>query len=148
MASSDGARQRQQSLWFLRSSCPVFLPAHPALTLPDDEFEAFPQQHVKSTSGGDIEMGDADADAVIVSEVSTTAEIRQDLDNMDVAADNAVSMDTASEPASGHPFMEGLLSHGQSSPAAHVPDRENKMLTENADVAYCSTNEPLVDLFT
>ncbi|KAF3769792.1 hypothetical protein M406DRAFT_247767 [Cryphonectria parasitica EP155] len=120
--------------WFLRSTHPVFLPAHSALVLPEDEFEIFLQKDLKSMEGtsesneayqlSEKTESSEDSEAVVVSDVSTTADVREILDDINIDVDDSDSKDDAPS------------------------DMQNKMLTENADIAYRSTTEPLVDLFT
>ena len=48
-------------------------------------------------------------------------------------------------PEEGAPFMKALLADKATAPS--LDDRDGKMLTENADVAYRDSGEALVDLF-
>lgn len=56
-----------------------------------------------------------------------------------------VPVDAAKATPPDHPFVAGLKTFTPTSEAP--PDLENKMLTENADVAHSSAKDPLVDLF-
>ena len=154
--------------WFLKSNGPVLFPAHPAFTLPQDEFESFLQTDLRrrhdtalaasSESPSPPAKDNADTDTfTIVSSrpPSTTADIRDAIGKMDVdPSETGTAIETGTTPASvqsadnDHPFMKGLLAHGQEQQQPQPPDMENKMLTENADVAYHSTGEALVDLFS
>lgn len=150
MASSYQDEKSQDS-WFLKSTVPVFLPDCPILTAPDDEFEAYLQNSVKPVATkeatpvpgahDDYDVVTESAETDVLSEVSTTAEIRDNLDDM-VVADNVISA-----PDIDHPFMKGLLSPQQDRLDENTESMENKMLTKNGDVAYRSTTEPLLDLF-
>lgn len=52
------------------------------------------------------------------------------------------------QPATPHPFMDGLHQHKEHQlTEAFGPDPYNKMFTENGDIAYKSSNDKLVDLF-
>lgn len=145
---------QSQDLWFLKSTAPVFLPHSPILIAPEDEFVAYLQRSVKPMAAkeatpvpeahahADYDMVTESTEAVVLSEVSTTAEIRESLDDM------AFAENITPAPYNNHPFMKGLLAPQQEDLGMDNQSVENKMLTENADVAYRSTTEPLVDLFT
>lgn len=156
----------KQDLWFLKSTFPVFLPYHPSLNAPENEFDAFVHQDVKRRNDdGSAEAHHSDDDTttaaesepVLVSDASTTAGLREDLVKITVGDGEDASMadvgDASADtqkPGHGHPFIDGL--HSQQAKAdtesASFRNMENKMLTENADVAHRSTNDVLVDLFT
>jgi hypothetical protein len=168
----------EQQAWYLKSKFPVYWPECEALTLPEDEFEAYLtriQEHglqdqnketQKTGDGATADAGPADDDTfTLVSEQpSTTADIRQMLGGMDVDTDASMSMDTSeatdneesgdnaqdvgTDTPAADAFMTGLLSHGKPKDAdlSHFT-MDGKMLTENADIAYRSTNNALVDLF-
>ena len=137
MASAED----DQRAWFLRSAYPVDFPSHDALTKSRAEFDKFladelRRRHDTTVSGSTATPEhDTDETFTLVSEDST-AEIRKDMDVLDVG-------DAESKPkdAGAGRFMEGLLSEGQK------PNMDNKMLTENGDVAFQSTKNSLVDLF-
>ncbi|KAK7702995.1 hypothetical protein SLS64_009266 [Diaporthe eres] len=163
MASTN---ENKQDLWFLKSKFPVFLPYHEALKAPENEFDAFIQQDVNrrhdDTSAEAHHSDDdtttaAESQPVLVSDASTTAGLRDDLVKITVGDGEDASMadvgDVGSETqksTQGHPFMDGLHSHQEKADTEFASFRniENKMLTENADVAHRSTNDVLVDLFT
>lgn len=163
MASTN---ENKQDLWFLKSSFPVFLPAHPTLRAPEKEFDAFIHQDIKRRNDdttADAHHSDddtttaAESEPVLVSDASTTAGLREDLvqTKIDDGEDSSMvdvgdaGADTQT-PGHGHPFMDALHSQQQKNDKDSVPfrDIENKMLTENADLAHRSTNDTLVDLFT
>lgn len=160
--AADQGEKQPQGQWFLELTTPVFLPAHSALTLPEAEFEAFVQQHVKPEVANEVTATDQNhtevatddqanavpACEVALSEASTTGEIRDNLDEMTLNP-STIDAKTAPIPDSNHPFMQGLLSYGQNREERfNAEDKmKNKMLTENGDVAFRSTNAPLLDLF-
>ncbi|KAH8783228.1 hypothetical protein F5883DRAFT_680296 [Diaporthe sp. PMI_573] len=157
--------KNEQDLWFLKSNFPVFLPSHSGLRAPKNEFDALVKRDVERRNDGDNAGHHSDDDTatviaesepVLVSDASTTAGLREDLVHISIGNDEDASMadmaDTGAEaqkPAHAHPFMAGLHSQQEyldtGGPARNM---ENKMLTENADVAHRSTNDSLVDLFT
>lgn len=158
MASFNKDDQQSQEPWFLKSSFPVFLPKFPALTASPDEFEAYIHWNVKPTGAVETDnaaltggKGDAvtetDTETVLISEPSTTAEARGRLSNMNVESTGSETGEAS--PAHNHPFMKGLLSHqnDDSNAGDKIESMENKMFTENSDVAHRSTTNPLVDLF-
>lgn len=163
MASTN---ENKQDLWFLKSSFPVFLPSHSALTAPENEFDTFIQQSVKRQIAGnsaeahcsdDDTTTAAESEPVLVSDASTTAGLRDDLVKITIGDGEDSSMAGVGDdgadtqiPSHGHPFMDALHSQQQKVDLSSVPfrDMENKMWTENADLAHRSTNDVLVDLFT
>ncbi|ROW12588.1 hypothetical protein VMCG_00336 [Cytospora schulzeri] len=168
MASSNV--NQQQEPWFLKSNFPVFFPSHSALTIPNHEFDTFLQEDVKqkvaaestAASQADDDLTIADADTSIVSDMPTTADVREGLDNMEIdsaditlaeTADATAEHDLAESapsktPENDHPFMKGLLSQNAAPTTGQTRNMQNKMLTENSDLAHRSTGESLVDLFT
>lgn len=153
----------------LESNFPVLVPFHPALTLPQDEFESFLQTDLGcrhdisraavTESQPQLAGDNADTDTfTIISSPtpSTTADMRHAISKMGVNAPSeiAAAVEHATNPPrvpsadDDHPFMKGLLALRREQELPHASDGENKMLTENADVAYRSTTEPLVDLFS
>ncbi|KAJ9134192.1 D-lactate dehydrogenase, partial [Coniochaeta hoffmannii] len=146
--------------WYLNSKFPVFWPQCEALTLPEDDFEAYLQRiqerglennlnktDVEGTHG----PGDADDDTfTLVSEQpSTTADVRLVLGSMDMCEATENEESAQDGPSSSQDaFMAGLVSHGEPREVdmSHFT-MDGKMLTENADFAYRSTNSALVDLF-
>lgn len=154
-AADQGKKLEQpQGHWFLELTTPVFLPAHAALALPEAEFEAFIQQDVKPPAANEAIAADQNpkelaTDGRAWSEVSTTGEIRDSLDEMTLTPSKTDS-ETDSIPDDLHPSMLPLpLSHGQGGRGTfNTGDKmKNKMRTENGDLAHRST-EPLLDLFT
>ena len=135
--------------WFLRASFPVFVPPHPALTLSTDDFDSFLYHDLRADD--DLMSGasppapdDGDENFTLISRpVSTTADVREAIRRLDFQGAAPSDPAPASRGGSEHPFMQGLLSHDNQKP----PTPENKMMTENGDVAHRSTTDPLVDLF-
>lgn len=168
MASS--IENQQQDPWFLKSTFPVYFPSHSAFTIPDKEFDAFLRGDLKrkvaststANSQADEDLTVVDADTSLVSDTSTTAYVREDLGDMTIdSADitmaetvNATAEDDLAETSqkktleNDHPFMKGLLSRHAAPTTSQTRDMQNKMLTENSDLAHRSTGETLVDLFT
>lgn len=156
----------KQDLWFLKSKFPVSLPYHEFLKAPENEFDAFIQQDVKQRNddiSAEAHHSDndtitaAESEPVLVSDASTTAGLKEDLAKITVGDGEDASMPDVGDagadnqkPTHGHPFMDALHSHQEKAdtPFPSLRDMENKMLTENADVAHRSTNDALVDLFT
>ena len=150
MASDEGT----DVPWFLKSSFPVLFPTHEALTKARAEFDAFIRNDLARRNDIDILVGAPEPTKAVtetsesfteVTAPSTTAPVREGIQSMDIDEDEAEPSGTTKlgVPAE-HPFIEGLLSHSKSE---EVPNMENKMLTDNGDVAYQSTTNPLVDLF-
>ncbi|KFA76071.1 hypothetical protein S40288_00328 [Stachybotrys chartarum IBT 40288] len=157
----------EQQAWFIRSSYPVELPVCDALTAPRQQFESFVVD--KLAHGGsqgtptlqerpDDPMDDDDASATedtftLVSE-STSTDVKKGLDIMKLESLDDYDPDvskTANEATAApaeepkQPFMRGLLDYS----ALVTPQQptQNRMLTDNGDLAYRSTNNALVDLF-
>ncbi|KAL8404626.1 hypothetical protein RB594_009471 [Gaeumannomyces avenae] len=135
--------------WFLSSNFPVLFPTHRALTLLDDEFESFITQdvssrHVEPTDVVAKSATDAPtSDGTLVdTPPSTTADIREAL----AAAEISTPTPDAAVAKSSNPFMDALLSHSEA-PEAGPGSLDNKMLTENGDIAHRSSKSALVDLF-
>ncbi|KAI1751340.1 hypothetical protein F4782DRAFT_540999 [Xylaria castorea] len=147
-----------QEPWYLRSSVPVLFPTHDGfdLSIPQLAFDALVRDIVRmgdttqqdATEESKDNTRDPDDDITLVS--TTTQEIPDALAQLDLAttAETRVEGTAAIEPdGSQHPFIQGLLSHDR--PRSFSEEAvENKMLTENAGVAYRSTTSPIVDLFT
>lgn len=151
-----------QQPWFLQSSRPVYLPPHDALKKSQEEFDEFIRHDLSSLHKGEIPVsppvkGDTtmtdttQSDSFTVVTESTSAEIREGIHGLDVdefKADKPVdpSQDTSTEQArEKHPFMEGLQKYDSNEPTRSL---ENMMHTENGDLAYRSSNDALVDLFS
>lgn len=168
MASTN---ENKQDLWFLKSNFPVFLPSKQALNAPDNEFDAFIQKDIKrQNNGNSTEAHQSDdntatateSEAVLVSDASTTAALREDLVEIAIGDGEGSSMadvgeaspDTQAQaptPGQAHPFMDGLLSQQEKidkDTTGPSRDMKNLMLTENSDLAHRSTNDVLVDLFS
>ncbi|UNI16950.1 hypothetical protein JDV02_003332 [Purpureocillium takamizusanense] len=136
-----------QRAWFLRSTYPVDFPAHEALTKSRSDFDGFiaaelRRRHDDTAATQETQhpaTGDDDTYTLVSAAETTTVDLQRDLDAMRVIDDdNKPQADD--EPTSR--FMDGLTRHGQ------PPDMKNKMLTENNDVAFRSTKDALVDLFS
>ncbi|CAG7563896.1 unnamed protein product [Fusarium equiseti] len=138
--------------WFLKSSCPVLFPFDDAVRKPQAEFEEYLRHEIAhcrddaATAEVSPEMAMTDADqSETFTLVSTSAEIRQGIDAMDVSGDAAPdSKPTETQPAETHPFMEGLINYKKDEPSR---DLQGMMLTENGDLAYRNSEDALVDLF-
>ncbi|ROW17696.1 hypothetical protein VPNG_00837 [Cytospora leucostoma] len=112
-------------------------------------------------------------DTTIVSDMATTDGVRENLANLTVESVDTPSADVVTQddptestqeraendgwpgpedawgiPEDENPFMKGLLSHSAAPEAGQVGDLENKMWTENGDLAHESTGDVLLDLFT
>lgn len=138
--------------WYLKSSCPVYLPSHEALTKSRNDFDAFirneiARRHDASTTAlkEPVKAVTDNSDTFTELTPSTTAEIQQGVQAMDVDEPKTEKSEAAqAQGTAEHPFMEGLLKHDTEE--QEMPDMENRMLTENADLAYQSTTDALVDL--
>ncbi|KAI1160347.1 hypothetical protein F5B18DRAFT_512497 [Nemania serpens] len=151
-----------QAPWYLRSSVPVLFPTHDGfdLSMSQSAFDALVQDiicardiaHKDEGETANDEKSDKDDSFTLVSDVASQ-NVQGALSqlNLTTAADaqpeesSAVELDGLLKE-SRSPFIQGLLSHD---PSIVMPpeDMENKMFTENADVAYRSTTSPIVDLF-
>ena len=138
--------------WYLKSSCPVYLPSYDALTASRSEFDAYIRREVAQRHAGTISTQSEakhaathNSDSLTEVTPSTTAEIQQGLKDMDVDEPEADKSETAKvQGTAEHPFMEGL--HKAAEEDLEMPDMTNRMLTENNDLAYQSTTDDLVDL--
>ncbi|TRX97069.1 hypothetical protein FHL15_001863 [Xylaria flabelliformis] len=148
-----------QEPWYLRSSAPVLFPAHDGfdLSMPQPTFDALVQDIVRSGATTQQESKDNTKNASDdISLVSATTQITQEIPSALAQLDLTTTTETGAEetktvkpgePAGNqHPFIQGLLSHNRPMSATEGA-LGNKMLTENADVAYRSTTSPIVDLF-
>ncbi|KAK0705701.1 hypothetical protein B0H67DRAFT_594777 [Lasiosphaeris hirsuta] len=164
--SANTQPEGQNEQWFLKARCPVFLPKSDALSLSDDDFDAFLAETLKAkpdattnVASNDDDDDDELLDAEIDSVPSTTAGIRARLEVLmatgssdeppsQTDADNDVEEGEVenSGAEAAHPFMAGLHKP-DTSPPRDEDYAANKMYTENGDIAHRSTNEPLVDLF-
>jgi hypothetical protein len=144
------------------SKFPCFLPMMPELCMSKDDFTAYVSYQLKSVAYDD-RMATKQA------EKTWTDEVRVDAQHASASAsgsgsDSASASNSASVPASaasasvpfslsadapafvpGSAFMDGLLSDPKTVPS--FDDRDDKMRTENDDVAFRTSKEPLVDLF-
>lgn len=137
---------------FLKSTFPVLVPAHPALTYDTAQFDQFLKdtkrfkgietQSTESQQGGTSENAESviSGSETLVSAMapSTTGELRHGIQEMDIEP----AGDDANDKDAGHPFMKAL--HSNPEPPK---DMTNRMLTENNDLTNTSTTEPLLDLF-
>ncbi|RGP77530.1 hypothetical protein FLONG3_4315 [Fusarium longipes] len=137
--------------WFLKSSYPVLFPFDDAVRKPQAEFEDYLRHEIANRHDDaaaaqvspDQAMTDADqSETFTLVSNSTSAEIRQGLDAMDVSGDTE-SKPTEATPAGSQPFMEGLINYQKEEPS----NLQGMMLTENGDLAYRYTENALVDLF-
>lgn len=161
----EGAQNTRQA-GLLDSSFPVLVPFHPARTFPQHEFESFlrtdlGRRYSITESQPQLAGDNADTEtftAISSPSPSTTADVSHATyrKGVDAPSEVAAAVELVADPAqvppagSDHPFMKGLvgwLGQGPEQQSSQVFDEENNMLTENADVAYRSTMEPLVDLF-
>jgi len=157
MATSTG----NQNPWYLRYTTPILFPSHDGfdLSMPQSSFDALVRNTALPRS-----IPKDDGDSKIGEETSTGASVAIPQENFDVVSlpstiadtrtTSAVLLDmSVDEPTSdlgesengksSHPFIQGLLSHDKQVEL----ELDNKMRTENDDIAYRSTNSPLVDLF-
>jgi len=139
--------------WFLQSKEPVLFPDHPGFQMSNEDFAAFLRKEIKDAAAAKVDKIDADLDEkdsedsfTMVSDPSTTAEVKAAMKKLDVD-DKGDTKDTTA--VSDHPFVAALHSYGEEEVERETSSTlENKMLTENAAIAYRSTTNPLVDLFT
>ncbi|EKJ74885.1 hypothetical protein FPSE_04921 [Fusarium pseudograminearum CS3096] len=140
--------------WFLKSSYPVLFPFDDAVRKPQAEFDEY-LRHVITQRRDDAAttevspdqaMTDADqSETFTLVSNSTSAEIRQGVEAMDVSGETAPDSKPAETiPAESHPFMEGLINYQKEEPSETL---QGMMLTENGDLAYRYTESALVDLF-
>ncbi|KAK3343406.1 hypothetical protein B0T25DRAFT_554254 [Lasiosphaeria hispida] len=152
----------QNEQWFLKARCPVLLPSSDALTLSTDDFDAFlaetltPKPADNTTNVASHDDNEA-LDAEIDKQPPTTAGIRARLEVLMTASasdelPSQIDADHDHDIKDGevkdnreatHLFMAGLHQSGTTPPNW----ADNKMYTENGDIAHVSTNEPLIDLF-
>lgn len=131
----------QNEQWFLKSKKPVSLPKHQALDLSDKDFDVF----VKST----VVIGETSNNGAVDVESCANKD-----DVMTQTTEASVS-DILTPPSTTEDVREVLsgidlnIHHDGKDQAEDGPvvDMENKMFTENSDVAYRSTKNALVDLF-
>lgn len=140
MASNMEASTTQHSV--LDSSFPVLLPYDTALFMPDEEFQGLVKNLLADTrkpvqeKAKDEGMAD---DAML----DTTSASVSDTNPLKRRATSEAESNRVQKSA----FMEGLQKHDAHLWTSEDLERENKMLTENADVTNISAKNPLVDLF-
>ncbi|KAJ3533555.1 hypothetical protein NM208_g7933 [Fusarium decemcellulare] len=144
--------------WFLKSSCPVLFPFNDALRKPQAEFGSFlrdelSRRHdeaatVEAGTGQDQAMTDAgESETFTLVSNTTSGAIRKGLGAMEVAdSESQETKPQDTKAAESNPFMEGLVTY-EKEEEKPPRDLKNMMQTENADLAYRSTNDSLVDLF-
>ncbi|KAI1270392.1 hypothetical protein F5Y18DRAFT_12209 [Xylariaceae sp. FL1019] len=154
MASSTGT----QEPWFLRCDAPALVHTLKGFSssMTQSEFDALisdilSKQHDNEddivVDDVDVEDATTETSAAIVSlpsETSTTHDIRDTLMQVELAS----SAESQTDSTTKDPFVGGLVSYAND--ASTIPedvDMENKMFTENQDVAFRSTLSSLVDLF-
>ncbi|KAI0505996.1 hypothetical protein F5B22DRAFT_625780 [Xylaria bambusicola] len=151
-----------QDPWYLRSSVPVLFPMHDGLdlSLPQTAFDVLVRDIIRSRETTNEESakesqgpdGDESDSITLVSTPTTTQEIRGPLEQIDLSTTLQAQTPEPDEAQqnnpydSAHPFIQGLLLH-DCPVSVFEEDLENRMLTENGDIAYRSTTSPLVDLF-
>lgn len=152
------ATMEDQKPWFLRYSYPVLFPTHEALTKPQAEFDAFLLKELQSRHDNydgmeDVTMDEADTfESTTLMTESTTAEMRRDLKDMEMDADEATEEDVSGRPKveTKNTFLD-LLHHYDERKSQQnnqsAQNMENKTFTANGDLTNASTLNPLVDLF-
>ncbi|KAH9885675.1 hypothetical protein F4778DRAFT_760091 [Xylariomycetidae sp. FL2044] len=166
---ADSTTNAQQP-WFLRYTFPISFPTHTALAdiqLPQAEFESLICRIIAAKNDkteaanaddhpGHLERHQTpanDAFTVVSSDPSTTIGVRESLEGLVVgnkwASPNPFWVLTAetSQDVPTHPFIQGLREYNEEEAGVRV-DMKNKMFTDNLDLAYHSTTNPLLDLFT
>ena len=153
MATKTSNRKGRE-LWFLKSTRPVFLPESAALTLQEDDFQAYLTQSLHN------DAGDEDITVASTETAGTETVIGDEFRELDLysatldATPTTATSSTIKEEgeveedefaSSRGPFMDGLLGYR---PAPIMTSVENKMFTENSDIAFQSTQSSLLDLFT
>lgn len=160
MAASDPQVQehKNEEPWFLKSSFPVFLPTDAALTANQSDFEAYLRSVKPSLSNVNddaekqnscTDVEDKGTESILDSAISTAADVREDLGKMQLDAETSSKFPLTSK----HPFMQGLLSQQLNDlpeewKSKQTEGHANLMRTENRDIAYRSTTDALLDLFT
>lgn len=155
MASSVSSEQQTADSvpWFLKSSFPVYLPPYAELSARQSDFEEFLRtvQPSDSTVDEDKEWKDGLVDEEHQAKDTQTQTIQGESSKMEIDEANRA---TSTNSTTGGLFMKGLVAYGDELPLQdakmgnQAETRTNLMRTENLDVAYRSTTNPLVDLFT
>ncbi|KAB5575325.1 hypothetical protein GE09DRAFT_955358 [Coniochaeta sp. 2T2.1] len=141
MEAGTSTSTSEQQAWYFKSKFPVFWPECDALTLPEEEFQAYlarikedglrgvikaKKTEDEAAADAEPEKTDDETFTLVSEQPSTTADVREKLGAMEVDI-GSTNMDTDADLS--HLTMDGV------------------MLTENGDKAFRSTNNPLVDLF-
>jgi hypothetical protein len=141
--------------------------------MPQDQFDKLVAQELRSRhektpslvedppvavagGGGGGEDNVTESETFTLVTDSTSAEIRNDLAVMQLEAEQQQQQQQqqqeggkmeadGTKAVSESPFIQGLLNHDKGEP--EPPNMENKMYTENDDIAYRSTTDSVVDLF-
>ncbi|KAK7914513.1 hypothetical protein PG985_012216 [Apiospora marii] len=152
----------QKEAWFLQYTFPITFPSHPALTLSDTKFNGFlerdlGQQISHSAPAKPADKKETESESfTLLTPPSITAELRGATESLslDDGPANATVTKPDGDEAPTQPFMKGLLSHEADTrkqqeqlQLQEQADSENLMRTENNDIAFRSTKEPLLDLF-
>ncbi|KAF2501861.1 hypothetical protein BU16DRAFT_449862 [Lophium mytilinum] len=116
----------------LNSTFPVYLPPCEALFLPEYEFQAYVKAQL-ATPGVPAAPSDELPDRT--RETKPTEEAPKD------------TPAAAIEPEPKSAFMDAVLNSSSRQYSEEELEKDNKKLTENADVAHISTKSALVDLF-
>ncbi|KAI1170983.1 hypothetical protein F4777DRAFT_84667 [Nemania sp. FL0916] len=165
----------QQEPWYLKSRAPVLFPMHAgfSLDMPQSAFDDLVKGivHAGSATQQDnaeqakSEQSDGDDGLAVISEMSLQNTQGDSTQFEMIAATDTVSdqvstigSDEPNDGQNGHPFIQGLMFYDEQRPmpegatleTERVPalSMENKMLTENDDIAYYSTTSSTLDLFT
>ncbi|RYO84869.1 hypothetical protein DL766_001683 [Monosporascus sp. MC13-8B] len=152
----------EQEPWYLKSTFPVLFPSHAALTFSEEEFDVFltaeisqrqneaaSQRHLESSCDPERSL-DENFTLVRSAGQFTTADLREAIKEMGVwtaPETTTTGPDTKDDETPTHPFIAGLKSHDMDA-TPEPQDMENKMFTENGDLANRSTRNPVVDLFS
>ncbi len=160
------APTEHQEPWYLRFNVPILFPTHDGfdLSMSQSAFDALVQDIIRSRDASQEEdvreaqdENSDEGDSLTLASVTTTM---QDIDGALTQPHLTTTAATRTEELSpveydsgeldadktSHPFIQGLLSHGRPVSVSEG-DLQNRMLTENGDIAYRSTTSPIVDLF-
>lgn len=129
MAANEQAEQAKHS--FLDTTFPVHLPDMDELKLSKDQFNTY----LKSVKANETSI-EAEWPSLAV-RAKPDDEVKQE-DHKSYASAAAFDAETSA-------FTDGLLENKATAPSCD--EHDDKMLTENADVAYSTSREALVDLF-
>ena len=144
--------------WFLKSTYPVLFPTHSALNLPEEGFEDFIKLDIGQRQKEEVQKTEdiaessvGDSFTMVDTEISTAADVRDGMRSIGIEGE-AGSPVGKTNPKDGeeptHPFMKGLVSYEEGPRIPDPEELENKMFTENMDLAHRSTTDPLLDLFS